>query len=169
MKYILILEDNRKAREALVKAVRGIGGNIGILEAETEEEARSYLFDYRIDVFILDIILTTQVPGDVSGIRFAEKVRKIESYLFTPIIFITALADPGAVCLPESSQLQLPGKAFFHERGGRADYYGAAPSRAGDGEAGGVLPERRDPDGSGFEESNPCGSIPPYTDDPYGR
>ena len=67
MKYILILEDNRKAREALVKAVRGIGGNIGILEAETEEEARSYLFDYRIDVFILDIILTTQVPGDVSG------------------------------------------------------------------------------------------------------
>ena len=155
MKYILILEDNRKAREALVKAVRGIGGNIGILEAETEEEARSYLFDYRIDVFILDIILTTQVPGDVSGIRFAEKVRKIESYLFTPIIFITALADPG--------------KAFFHERGGRADHYGAAPSRAGDGEAGGVLPERRDPDGSGFEESNPCGSIPPYTDDPYGR
>lgn len=95
MKYILILEDNQHAREALVKAIRGIGGNIGILEAESEEEAYGYLFDYRIHVFLLDIILTTRVPGDVSGIRFAEKVRKISFYQFTPIIFITALADPA--------------------------------------------------------------------------
>ena len=68
--------------------------NISILEAETEDEAQDYLFDYRIDLFILDIILMPKAPGDVSGIRFAEKVRKIESYLFTPIIFTTALEDP---------------------------------------------------------------------------
>ena len=94
MKYILILEDNQRAREALVKAIRGLGDNIGVLEAETEEEAGDYLFDYHIDVFILDIILTPDVPGDVSGIRFAEKIRRIDLYLFTPIIFITALEDP---------------------------------------------------------------------------
>lgn len=94
MKYVLILEDNRRARAALVRAIRGIGGNIGILEAETEDEAQDYLFNYQINLFILDIILTPWIPGDVSGIRFAEKVREIESYLFTPIIFTTALEDP---------------------------------------------------------------------------
>ncbi len=94
MKYILILEDNQRAREALVKAIRSLGGNIGILEAETEEEAGEYLFDYHIDVFILDIVLNPDVPGDVSGIRFAEKIRRIDLYLFTPVIFITALEDP---------------------------------------------------------------------------
>lgn len=94
MKYILILEDNQRARETLVKAIRGLGSDIHILEAETEEEAGDYLFDYHIDVFLLDIILTPEVPGDVSGIRFAEKIRRINLYLFTPIIFITALEDP---------------------------------------------------------------------------
>ena len=95
MKYVLILEDNRRAREALAEAVRGISRNVKVLEAENEEEAKQYLFDYQISVFVLDIILTTRVPGDVSGIRFAEKVRRTEGYLFTPIIFVTALADPA--------------------------------------------------------------------------
>ena len=61
MKYVLILEDNRRAREALAEAVRGISRNVKVLEAENEEEAKQYLFDYQISVFVLDIILTTRV------------------------------------------------------------------------------------------------------------
>ena len=38
MKYVLILEDNRRAREALAEAVRGISRNVKVLEAENEEE-----------------------------------------------------------------------------------------------------------------------------------
>ena len=50
MKYVLILEDNRRAREALAEAVRGISRNVKVLEAENEEEAKQYLFDYQISV-----------------------------------------------------------------------------------------------------------------------
>lgn len=94
MKNILILEDKEKTLTALEQAVREISGHICVHKATTYEHACKIAFLHQIDVFILDIILTTKVPGDISGILFAEQVRKHENYLFTPIIFITALSDP---------------------------------------------------------------------------
>lgn len=35
------------------------------------------------------------MPGDTSGIRFVEAVRRINEYEFTPVIFITSLEDPA--------------------------------------------------------------------------
>ena len=94
MKNILIVEDNRKTLNALAQAISKIEKNIVVYQAETYEEACAVAFSKRIDVFVIDIILTTEKPGDVSGIRFADLARKHDRYMFTPIIFITALADP---------------------------------------------------------------------------
>lgn len=46
-----------------------------------------------IDLFLVDIILDTSHPGDASGLKFVENIRRIEHYSFTPIIFITSLED----------------------------------------------------------------------------
>ena len=49
---------------------------------------------HTIDVFFLDIILNTGQNGDVSGLEFAQKMRSIEKYRFTLMIFTTSLMDP---------------------------------------------------------------------------
>lgn len=95
MKNILIVEDNMVTLNKLSEAIyREIGGAIHVFKAMTVEEAYIILLNNRIDVFIIDIILNTRVLGDTSGIKLASKIRKNKEYLFTPLIFITALADP---------------------------------------------------------------------------
>lgn len=95
MKNILIVEDNKVTLNKLSAAIyKEIGGEINVYEAMTVEEAYVVLLENRIDVFIIDIILNTRISGDTSGIKLANKIRKNKEYLFTPIIFITALADP---------------------------------------------------------------------------
>lgn len=42
---------------------------------------------------MIDIILNVQKTGDVSGIEFADNIRRNEKYSFTPIIFFTSLED----------------------------------------------------------------------------
>lgn len=49
--------------------------------------------DKVIDLFIVDIILDKNKPGDSSGLKFAENIRKISHYTFVPIIFVTSLED----------------------------------------------------------------------------
>lgn len=46
-----------------------------------------------IDLFIIDIILDTSRPGDSSGLKFVDGIRKIDRYAFTPVIFVTSLED----------------------------------------------------------------------------
>lgn len=94
MKNVLILEDNRKTLKALEAAVGKISGEIRIFSVTNYEDACKVAFSRTINVFLIDIVLTTEYPGDASGMKFAQQLRKFESYLFTPIIFITALEDP---------------------------------------------------------------------------
>lgn len=95
MKNILIVEDNLITLGKLSESIyKEIGGEIKVYEAATVEDAYVILLANRIDVFIIDIILNTQISGDISGVKLANKIRKNNEYLFTPIIFITALADP---------------------------------------------------------------------------
>ena len=94
MKNILILEDNEKTLTALEQALCQISGNIRIYKAQTYEQACSMAFLHQIDVFVLDIVVSAKTPGDTSGIKLAEQIRKYEHYLFTPVIFISKLYDP---------------------------------------------------------------------------
>ena len=94
MKTVLIVEDNINSRKMLVKIIEGIRNDVEIKTASSQEEASVLAMKNNIDLFMLDIILNTSNPGDVSGMRFAEYIRTFQKYKYTPIIFTTALEDP---------------------------------------------------------------------------
>ena len=94
MKTVLIVEDNSKSREMLVKIIENVRNDVEIKTAASQEEASVLAMKNNIDLFILDIILNSLNPGDVSGMRFAEYIRTFQKYKYTPIIFTTALEDP---------------------------------------------------------------------------
>lgn len=94
-KKVLIVEDDISSMNMLEKLVSEINMLAVCLKATNIDEAYRILHENVIDVFILDIILDTSVQGDVSGMKLAEEIRRIERYRFTPIIFISALSDPS--------------------------------------------------------------------------
>lgn len=94
LKNVLIVEDNKAALEMLQKIIEETEKEISVYTARNSMEAYQKALQYTIDVFLIDIILDSKQSGDVSGIEFAQKVRNIEKYMFTPIIFTTSLVDP---------------------------------------------------------------------------
>lgn len=93
IKNVLIVEDNKAALTTLYKTVEELDIETKIFTASDSKEAYQKAIQYTIDVFIVDIILDTTINADVSGIEFAERIRRIEKYAFTPIIFMGALTD----------------------------------------------------------------------------
>ena len=94
MKTVLIVEDNVRSMEMLVKIIENLRTDVEIKTASSLEEAAVLAMKYNIDLFMLDIILNSSNPGDVSGMKLAEQIRSLPKYKYTPIIFITALEDP---------------------------------------------------------------------------
>lgn len=94
MKTILILEDNARELERLVKIVSNMELELTIECASGLDEAYRIAMETTIDLFLLDIILKPRYAGDVSGVRFADNIRSVDRYRFTPIIFTTSLEDP---------------------------------------------------------------------------
>ncbi|MCH5248473.1 MAG: response regulator transcription factor [Lachnospiraceae bacterium] len=95
MKTILIVEDNSRSREMLIKLIENIRDDVIIKEASNQDEASALVMKHNIDLFILDIMLNSNNPSDVSGMQFAEYIRSFPKYKYIPIIFITALEDPA--------------------------------------------------------------------------
>lgn len=94
MKKVLILEDHKTTREILEEIVRKVDSAAVIFSLETAEEAYAVAMQNAIDMFILDIILKPgQHERDKSGAEFAQNIRMVSRYHFTPIIFLTALYD----------------------------------------------------------------------------
>lgn len=94
MKTILIVEDNAQNMETLVKIIKNLKEDVVIKTAFSQEEAIVQTMKNKIDLFMLDIMLNTSNPSDVSGMKFAEYIRSFDNYKYTPIIFVTALEDP---------------------------------------------------------------------------
>lgn len=93
-KNVLILEDNSSSRDMLVQLIGELDIQTNVRATCNLEEAYLAVHESTIDLFLLDIVLDTSVQGDISGIKFAEELRKMEKYRFTPVIFITCLEDP---------------------------------------------------------------------------
>lgn len=89
MKTILIVEDNELVAKNLRSILEDIDSSLQIYETAYAEKAYVYASENKIDVFIFDIQLL-----DYSGVELAEKIRMIDSYKMTPIIFISS--DYGA-------------------------------------------------------------------------
>lgn len=93
MKKILILEDNPAALEYLTNIVADMDTKNVIYAFHNTKDAYQCALERTIDLFLVDIILDTSRPGDASGLRFVENIRRVEHYSFTPIIFVTSLED----------------------------------------------------------------------------
>lgn len=93
MKKILILEDNLAAQRHLASIVGEIDGEKEVYAFDNTKDAYQCAMEKTVDLFLIDIILDTSRPGDVSGLKYAENIREVASYRFTPIIFITSLED----------------------------------------------------------------------------
>ena len=90
---VLIIEDNEACRDALAEITRRCEAAGAVFCAGSSAAAYRYALEETIHLFLVDIILEPENPGDISGLIFAEKIRGIERYKYTPIIFVTSLID----------------------------------------------------------------------------
>ncbi|MBC2581543.1 LytTR family DNA-binding domain-containing protein [Clostridium sp. DJ247] len=81
---ILVVEDDEKQRENLVKMIYESEKNINTYEAECKEQALKISKEVLIDFFYIDISLKNS-----SGLDLALELRNIEKYKFSWVIFIT--------------------------------------------------------------------------------
>lgn len=93
MKKILVLEDNRVTLEYIASLIQEIDIKNTIFMCSGIKDAYQCALEKDIDLFIIDIILDTSRPGDSSGLKFVDGIRKIDRYAFTPVIFVTSLED----------------------------------------------------------------------------
>ncbi len=93
MKAVLIIEDNAASMEMLAKITNEVDPEIVVHRAVNQNEAYACAMRISIDLFLIDIMLDPKNPGDVSGMRFANRIRMVERYKYVPMIFITALED----------------------------------------------------------------------------
>lgn len=91
---ILVVEDNEVHMNALHIIIKDLHRDVKVYYANSLEKAFQLVLEHHIHLFLIDIILNTQKPGDVSGLNFAKEIREIIKYKFTPLVFITSLEDP---------------------------------------------------------------------------
>lgn len=94
MKKVLIVEDNEIHGKTLIRLIKEIDYEIQLFYADNIEDAYRLSMENTINLFLVDIILNTETRGDISGLTFAQRIRGVSKYSFTPLIFITSLEDP---------------------------------------------------------------------------
>ena len=94
LRNVLIIEDKKSHMDALCKIISELNKDIIIYTAFNAERAYQISMEYHIHLFLVDIILQPEKPGDVLGLSFAREIREIKKYRFTPLIFVTSLEDP---------------------------------------------------------------------------
>lgn len=73
--------------------VRELDTKNTVFSFDNIKDAYQCAMERTIDLFLVDIILDTSNPGDTSGLRYVENIRRIEHYRFIPVIFVTSLED----------------------------------------------------------------------------
>ena len=112
----MIIEDNEKSMEMLVKIVRNVDDSLLVKCAKDVDGAYAAAMEYDIDLFLVDIILNPKDSGDVSGIKFADNIRKIKKYQYTPIVIITSLEDPKLYAYSDIHCYSYVEKAYDADR-----------------------------------------------------
>lgn len=94
MARIFVLEDDEASRNALKEMLYSISADITVDTAKGLAEAR-LLLDSTVsfDLFLLDVNLDKENRDDSGGLLFAEEVRSVMKYEFTPIVMITSIAS----------------------------------------------------------------------------
>ena len=95
MTKILILEDNKDSLLSITAMVERVSDKVSAVPVGSLEEARRALKNAKqpFQAFFLDINLDIKDENDISGMIFAQEIRCIKNYAFTPIIMITSIAN----------------------------------------------------------------------------
>lgn len=93
MKKILVLEDNQVTKEYVTSLIQEVDIKNMVFACSDIKDAYQYALEKDIDLFIIDIILNTSSPGDTSGLKFVDSIRRIAKYAYVPVIFVTSLED----------------------------------------------------------------------------
>lgn len=96
MKKVLILEDNPVMLKHLADLIGEINIKTEIYPFNNTKDAYQCAVDRTINLFVVDIILDTTQPGDSSGLKFVDHIRRVKNYDFTPVIFVSSLSDVKA-------------------------------------------------------------------------
>ncbi len=103
MTSVLILEDCKQSAEALGAIIKESKLGLHALFAATYKDALELLKNEdKISLFFLDINLDSFETENKQGLTFAKKIREIPSYAFTPIVFITSIAELELVSYRET-------------------------------------------------------------------
>ena len=116
MKTVLIIEDNARSMEMLIRIIKDIDEDINVKCASDVNMAYKLSIENLIDAFLVDIILDPCNQGDVSGVRFADNIRELKRYAYTPIIFVTSLEDPKLYAYSDLRCFQYIEKPYNVER-----------------------------------------------------
>lgn len=111
-KSVLIVENDAEQLIQLKKLAKAAGENINIYLADNSAMAYQFLLEKTIDVFLVDVVLDSAKPGDISGIRLAERLKEIPKYMFTPVFLITSLADPAMYAYTKLNCISIIKKPF---------------------------------------------------------
>ena len=113
---ILIVEDNEAHMNALLKIINDLHQDVKVYCVANIDDAYLLALKYSIHLFLVDIILDTKNPGDVSGLKFATKMRGFVQYKYVPLVFITSLEDPKLFSYSELNCLGYIEKPFSVEQ-----------------------------------------------------
>lgn len=111
-KSVLIVEDSRPQLEMLAAMVLEVNPDVTVYLAEDLDKAYVIMMKKTIDVFIVDIILETTKPGDISGIEFVKRLREVEKYVLAPVIFVTSMEDAAKYAYTDLNCLGYAEKPF---------------------------------------------------------
>lgn len=96
MKKVLIVVKNEKTKNVLERIVEELNPNGEVYVTDDLPKAYHIMSIHTIHLFLIDLVLYPSVRGgDVSGAVFAQNVRRITRYQFTPIILFSPLLDEG--------------------------------------------------------------------------
>ncbi len=115
-KTVLVIEDNQIQSAMVKKLVLEVEPDATVYVANDIGTAYKVLMEKTIDVFLVDIILDNNKPGDTSGIRLIMKVREMPKYMFTPVVFISSLEDSSGYAYTDLNCLGYVEKPFSPER-----------------------------------------------------
>ncbi len=115
-KSVLIVEDNKTQNEMLQKLVLEVNPAATVYSVSDICTAYQILIEKTIDVFLVDIILDTSKPGDTSGVKLVERIRTIQKYMFTPVLFVTSLEDTTKYAFTDLNCLGYVEKPFSPEQ-----------------------------------------------------
>lgn len=95
MKKVLVVDKDPAVRKILCRIIRTIDDTACIFQTADVANAYQTAVANDIELMLVDMILHKNRPGDISGLKFAEDMRKIEKYAFIPIIIVSSLMDDG--------------------------------------------------------------------------